>query len=79
METKRLLIILGIVLMVMPLIQTANALSMFVHNTDIPVEGARVTYTVYNNATNYTWYINRTIPADSKEIEILLPEIFREN
>ena len=79
METKRLLIILGIVLIALPLVQTASALSVFVHNLDMPIVGAEITYTVYNNTTGYTWYANYTILPESKGIEIPLPEIFHEN
>ncbi len=78
MKTKQMLITMALVLMALCSVQTASALSVFVHNHNVPAEGAQITYTVRDESIRYMYTFHRLVTPGSGEIELTLPVIFQE-
>ncbi len=51
---------------------------MFIHNHNVPAEGAQITYTVKDESIRYMYTFHRLVTPGSGEIELALPVIFQE-
>lgn len=67
----------AVVLAVLTLTQTASALSVFVHNSNVPPQGAQVQYIVRDTTARYYYIFYRTVTTDG-EIELPLPVQFEQ-
>jgi hypothetical protein len=59
------------------IVQSAQALSVFVHNANIPLHGAHVTYAVRDHSIQYTYVFHKNLNSNSYDIELPLPDVFK--
>jgi hypothetical protein len=73
MRTK-LTAIMAAVVVAMSLVQSANALSIFVHNGHIPLQGALVRYVVYDVIPWHGYIFDRHLTYETPDVELSLPD-----
>jgi len=57
--------------------QSACAMSVFVHNEQVPAGGAVAVYTVDDHTARYVYTFHRVVTVDRPDIELPLPQQFQ--